>query len=184
VDLGVAEDIEIDDWALLESADLVYVSYAPQLVEALISRGVGPRLIVGLEQWMASPAVLKACESCLLVVTNEAGANAFNISELPAVVVTRGAAGVELRNRGVMVDFIPATSVNTLDSTGAGDSFAGALCYSLAIGSNLAISLRFATTTAALSTLSRGAQAALPSLEQVTAKMAENGANEVAANLV
>lgn len=172
VDLGVGEEIIIDNWGLLESADLIYVSYAPHLVHDLVSKGFGPRLVVGLEQWMLSNELLEACEKSLLVVTNEAGANALDLSKQPVSVVTRGALGVELRKFGEVVDVVPAVGVDALDSTGAGDSFAGALCFSLATGETIESALRFGAAAAALSTLSRGSQSGLPSLEEVNTLLA------------
>ena len=172
VDLGVGGEVSITDWDLLESADLIYVSYAPQVVKDVVARGLGSRLVVGLEQWMVSEELLEACKKSLLVVTNEAGANALDISTQPVIAVTRGALGVELRKFGAVVDFVPAVGVDALDTTGAGDSFAGALCYSLATGETTESALLFAAAAASLSTLSRGAQSGLPSLDEVNTVLA------------
>jgi len=175
VDIGVGAEISIPNLDLIESAQLIYVSYAHHLVHDLVNMGFGPRLVVGLEQWMVSDELLEACQHCLLVVTNEAGADTLDLSSQPALVLTRGAIGVELKKFGEVAVFTPAFAVEAVDTTGAGDSFAGALCFSLASGETIEKALRFSAAAAALSTLSRGSQSGLPSLEDVNALLVSQG---------
>jgi ribokinase len=80
-----------------------------------------------------------------------------------AVVVTRGSKGADLYRPGLSVRNQPAFEVRAVDTTGAGDAFAGALAWALADGRELEMAVEFAAASAALSTLQRGARAGMPS---------------------
>jgi ribokinase len=83
-------------------------------------------------------------------------------SSEPAVVVTLGAAGaLVVRTRGTAVA-VPAPAVNPVDTTGAGDTFNGALAAALANGLDLDGAVRWAVAAAALSTTRRGARGGMP----------------------
>ena len=62
---------------------------------------------------------------------------------------------------------IPARKANVVDTTGAGDTFNGALCYALSREYSLEKALRFANAAASLSTEGFGAQGGMPSLKAV-----------------
>jgi ribokinase len=66
---------------------------------------------------------------------------------------------------------IPAFRVATADTTGAGDAFAAAVAYGLALRWEWKRIGRFANAVGALSTRGLGAQAALPSLAEVAMLM-------------
>jgi ribokinase len=84
-------------------------------------------------------------------------------SALPCerVVVTLGAAGALVRE-GAAVELIPAPPADAVDTTGAGDTFCGALAVALAEGRALAAAARFAVRAAALSVTRTGARTAMP----------------------
>jgi ribokinase len=71
------------------------------------------------------------------------------------VVLTRGARGVVLYPSG---EQIPAAPARVVDTTGAGDAFAGALAAALVEGTTMADALRFATVAAATSVEREGCQ--------------------------
>ncbi|MAG37390.1 MAG: ribokinase [Dehalococcoidia bacterium] len=64
---------------------------------------------------------------------------------------------------------VPAWSVGTIDTTGAGDGFVGGLAVALAEGLGLGAAVRFACAVGALATTAVGAQAALPDRAEVSA---------------
>jgi len=77
------------------------------------------------------------------------------------VIVTLGQRGVVIVGReGVQP--IPALFVEVVDTTGAGDAFAGALAAELATGTDLIDAARVAVRAASLSTTARGARTGMP----------------------
>jgi ribokinase len=86
------------------------------------------------------------------------------------LVVTRGAQSTVRIAADRTVDEVPTLAVTPRDTVGAGDTFAGALAAQLAEGQPWAEALRHANIAAALSTLARGAQSAMPSRADVEAR--------------
>jgi ribokinase len=84
------------------------------------------------------------------------------------VVVTLGAAGALLID-GADLLRVPAPQVVVVDSTGAGDTFAGALAAELSRGSSIVGAVRFAVAAAALSVGVAGARAGMPQRQEVEA---------------
>ena len=78
-----------------------------------------------------------------------------------SVVLTLGAEGALVATGGELVD-IPTPKVTAVDTTGAGDAFAGALCARLLAGDELVQAATFAARVGATSTLRNGAQASYP----------------------
>ncbi|MEU3272214.1 ribokinase [Saccharomonospora sp. NPDC006951] len=83
-----------------------------------------------------------------------------------AAVVTRGARGA-LVVKGDGVTEVPSPEVTPVDTTGAGDAFAGALACELARGSDLVTSVRTAVRFAAISVTRAGAQPSYPTLSEL-----------------
>jgi ribokinase len=81
--------------------------------------------------------------------------------------VTLGAAGAALVERGDRVTRIPAPRVEPVDTTGAGDTFNGALAALLAERRPPAESVGLAVAAASLSTLRAGAREGMPSRREV-----------------
>ncbi|HRP47566.1 MAG TPA: ribokinase [Trueperaceae bacterium] len=109
----------------------------------------------------------------------------------PSAVVTLGGEGAvwatrrDPANADSAVDHghVPAFPVTVVDTTAAGDAFAGALGYFLARerstgreGAALAAAVRFASAAGAMATTRAGAQPSLPSLAEVEALLATGGA--------
>jgi ribokinase len=103
-------------------------------------------------------------------VGDEAGAVAAGRALLQrgagAAIVKRGAAGAVLVTPTEVVA-VPAHAVATVDTTAAGDCFAGALAAASARGDDLVAAMRFASAAAALSTTRTGAQSSLPHRSEV-----------------
>jgi len=86
-----------------------------------------------------------------------------------AVVVTLGrAGGLLVPVDGPALD-LPAPAVSSVDATGAGDAFNGALAAGLAEGRTLPGAARRAIQAASLSTTIAGAREGMPSAEQLMA---------------
>lgn len=94
--------------------------------------------------------------------------SSMQVSNLRWAAVTRGANGAIAFDAATRFE-VEALPVDVVDSTGAGDAFAGAFAVGLASRLELREALLFANVTAALSTTGLGAQTALPSISQVAA---------------
>lgn len=104
----------------------------------------------------------------------------FSLSPAALLAVTDGANGACLSNRRFSVS-LPAFRVPTVDTTGAGDAFYGALLSALLetgkapdalIAEELTTLLRFANAAGALSTTRKGGISAQPVREDITALVA------------
>lgn len=115
----------------------------------------------------------------LLVNQGEAAqlvaASGVALNELPveAVVVTKGAQGAEWVSRNSEPLYVPSFKVAPVDTTGAGDCFAGSLVASLDAGMPPAEAMRFASAAAALQVTKPGTADAMPNRANVV-KFLEN----------
>lgn len=82
------------------------------------------------------------------------------------LLMTEGSKGVRFHN-GTEIVQVPSISVKVVDTTGAGDTFNGALAVSLAEGEVLEKAIRFANIAGGLSVTKLGAQGGMPTREQV-----------------
>ncbi|MFF5443673.1 ribokinase [Streptomyces sp. NPDC012888] len=96
------------------------------------------------------------------------------LQQVPEVVVTLGAAGALYAARGAREPLtVPAPPVRAVDTTAAGDTFAGALATALGEGRPVPQALEWASAAAALSVLRPGAQDSMPVRAQIDAFLAE-----------
>lgn len=95
--------------------------------------------------------------------------------DTPVVIVTVGSDGaVAVSNDPARasagrqdVVTVPASPVEAVDTTAAGDSFCGALAVALAEGADIAQATRWAVRAAGITVTSRGAQSSLPARAEV-----------------
>ena len=95
--------------------------------------------------------------------------------EIPLILVSMGKEGSRAYYKGSMVEVAPFLQKNTIETTGAGDTFGGCvLHYILEHGlenlteENLKEMLRFANAAAALITTRKGALRVMPSVEEIS----------------
>jgi ribokinase len=121
------------------------------------------------------PAAL--LEACDVIVPNQhevellGGAEALLAAGCGAVVVTRGAQGVDVHT-GAGVVHVATPTVDVVDTTGAGDAFSGALAARLAEGDELLDAVRWAAVAGALATTTHGAVPSQPRASAIEALLA------------
>lgn len=112
--------------------------------------------------------VLIVNEGELAALTGPSGDLAQRMAMLavPTVVVTLGARGCVARHRSERYEQA-AFAVDVVDSTGAGDTFCGALLAAWSAGADMAAALRRASAAAALACTRMGAQSSVPTAREV-----------------
>lgn len=149
-----------------------------------VAAAAGVRPVVNASPVARLPAATLAALDPLIVNQHEAasllGANGEQASGAEwarrllhlgprSVVVTLGADGVAIADR-VRVTEVPAPQVTVVDTTGAGDAFAGGLLVGLARGEDLVTAARRAVRVAAVSVTRRGAQDSYPFADEVATR--------------
>nr|MBA2754231.1 carbohydrate kinase family protein [Chloroflexia bacterium] len=95
-------------------------------------------------------------------------------SNLRAFAISRGPDGCRIVTRGETID-VPAFAVEAVDVTGAGDAFAAGIAHGMARRLDWTATARLANALGALSTRALGAQASLPTRDEVTALLGDGG---------
>lgn len=98
-------------------------------------------------------------------------ARSFADSYGSLAVVTLGAQGV-VADDGTQSFSVPASDVEVVDTTGAGDAFVGAFAASVSLRRSVADSLEIATAAAGLACTSLGAQQGVATIDDVSAFLA------------
>ncbi|MFI5610989.1 ribokinase [Amycolatopsis sp. NPDC051903] len=140
---------------------------------AAAARNPGALLVLNAAPSRVLPDDVWAALDVLVVNEHEAADLGGSAEELlkrvPAVVVTLGGDGCLVAERGREPVRVPGIRVTTVDTTGAGDTFCGVLAAGLAQGRPLAAAARLACVAGALAVTRPGAQAAVPTAEEVAA---------------
>ena len=97
-------------------------------------------------------------------------AKALHDKGVEVVVITMGSQGAYVLSKA-FEGMLSPPKVQALDTTAAGDTFNGALVVALGTGKSLDEAVQFANYAAAISTTRMGAQASVPSLEEVEERM-------------
>lgn len=111
------------------------------------------------------PPALWALVDIAVVNEGEAEDLGHALTAIPHVITTRGAAGASYRGPHGETHSHPGVPVEVVDTTGAGDTFTGALAAHWHEGPDTA--LTWACTAGALATTTLGASASIPSYEAI-----------------
>lgn len=155
--------------SVIADSDVVLISLEIPIATAVAAAGVG-REAGAVVVVNASPAVpdrgdrARLADHADVIVVNETEATDWVEAGVAHLVVTRGAEGVSYRGDGIGLD-VPAPAVEAVDSTGAGDVFAGVLAAAWTTGVETA--LRRAAAAGALATLVHGAGDCAPYSEAI-----------------
>ena len=146
----------------IEGALIVQLELPVETVEAAVGRATG---FVVANLAPAQPVSELLLRRADLIVVNETEA-AFYGDGLHRgggrVVVTKGAKGAAMYQRGVEMAWATPPVVEAVDATGAGDAFVGAITVALLEGMAPDAALRFACAAGAAAAARAGAQSSLP----------------------
>lgn len=114
-------------------------------------------------------------EACLIGESDDLDrASRALAARVPRLIVTLGAQGSVSYEDGVQVGTVAPPKVTAVDTTGAGDTFCGALAAAVAEGQALLEAVRFATAASALSVERVGAVDSIPTRSSIESKLGEN----------
>ncbi|MFJ9349609.1 ribokinase [Streptomyces sp. NPDC101237] len=181
---GTVDHLAPGDEGVIASADTLLLQLEiplPAVVAgAEAARRHGVRTILTPSPTRTLPAEL--LDNIDLLVANEREASALAdradprdaaaalLGLVPRVVVTLGAAGSLYLTRDAAPLVIPAPRVTAVDSTGAGDTFVGALAVALAEEKPIREALSWAAAAAALAVQREGASTSMPYRPEIEAQ--------------
>ncbi|MEV6763047.1 ribokinase [Streptomyces sp. NPDC051105] len=181
---GTVDHLSPGDEGVIASADTLLLQLEiplPAVVAgAQAARRHGVRTILTPSPTRALPSEL--LDNIDLLVPNEReaadltdradprDAAAALLGLVPQVVVTLGAAGCLYLTRDAAPLVIPAPRVTAVDSTGAGDTFVGALAVALAEEKPIREALSWAAAAAALAVQREGASTSMPYRPEIEAQ--------------
>ncbi|MBE6072388.1 MAG: carbohydrate kinase [Clostridium butyricum] len=156
----------------------IYVSFDPNYRDALIKDDMLDQFVADCIEFLKVSDFTKLSDEELILITKEkdleAGVKKLHELGAKVVTITLGSKGTYLSVNGENV-IIPSIKINQVDSTGAGDSFVGAVLKQVAeIKDKKNISMEewkniitFANKVGAITCTDYGAIASMPTLEKV-----------------
>lgn len=181
---GLLDEPSPEEADLLAGSDVLLlqleVPLATVVAAARTALSAGTTVVLNAAPVQALPGELLALVDVLVVNEQEAdalggggpdGVGAL-LTSVPAVVVTWGARGAVVAQRGGASSRLAAPSVTPVDTTGAGDTFCGALAAALDRGDALESAARFAVAAASLSVQRHGAVPSIPTREEIERALA------------
>ncbi|WP_030784011.1 ribokinase [Streptomyces sp. NRRL S-920] len=185
---GTVKGLTPGDEALIASANALLlqleIPVKGALTAARAARRHGVRTVLTPAPAQELPEELLAATDLLLPNEHEAAtltgiaddpraAARSLLSQVPEVVITLGSRGSLYAARGAEPVMVPAPRVTAVDTTGAGDTFAGTLAVALAEGRPVPDALTWASSAAALSVQRPGASASMPYRKEIDARAAD-----------
>lgn len=194
---GANADVSVDDVrnsrALLESCSILLMQLeipVPAVMEAArIASGAGALVVLNPAPYGELPEELFRHVSLFIPNMTElssfSGVKVCDVDSAVRAADVLFGKGVErmivtMGSRGSLIvekdghEFVPAMKVDAVDTTGAGDTYCGALCVALAEGKTLSEAARFATAASAISVTKMGAQTAIPTRAEIDALLESN----------
>jgi ribokinase len=169
----VLVQLEIPLTVVQRVAEVCYDCKLPLVLDPAPAQPMPPEVWRGVS--IVTPNELEAEVLTGIAVTDrssaELAARWFLDHDVGIAVITRGEHGVLVTGRDDVEEY-PAFPATPVDTTAAGDAFAGALGASLARGASLSEALRRGLAAGALAVSVRGASPSLPTAEAVDALLA------------
>lgn len=147
--------VEADAFILQLETPIETVAHVMQTAKGFIAINLAPAIPV--------PDVVFARADLIIVNEGEAAFYADRLHQSDAkIAITYGAKGAAIFQNGQEVARAAAPSITPVDTTGAGDTFVGALVVALMEGQSDDAALRFACAAGACSAMRAGAQKSFP----------------------
>lgn len=164
---GTLTSIDDDERSVIGAAAIVLsvleIPLSRVIAAFTAARSAGARTVLTPAPVQQLPDELIRVTDLLVLNASEAQALGSDTTyAIGEVVVTDGADGCDWRGPDGAIRHLPAPKVGAVDTTGAGDCFAGALAVGLAEGQSMQDALGFATIAAAQSVRRPGAAAGMP----------------------
>lgn len=119
--------------------------------------------------------VVNEHEACLVAGDDDLDrASSALAARVPRLIVTLGSDGSVLYENGSVIGRVAALAVTAVDTTGAGDTYCGALAAAIADGRDLAAAAAFATAAAAASVQVFGAVPSVPTRARIEELMGKD----------
>ncbi len=169
--------------AVIQAADLIILQLEIplEIVEytAEVAAGFGVKVILNPapaqplnDILLSNVDYLTPNETELMYLTKQTsvkeGMDSLLKEGVQGIIVTLGSEGVQYIEKGdTASSAVKGRLVEVVDTTGAGDTFNGALAYKLAGGANVTDAIEFANVAAGLSIMRFGAQTGMPTFAEV-----------------
>ncbi|MTE13184.1 ribokinase [Nocardia aurantiaca] len=174
---GRMTELTAADLETIAAADVLMcqleIPVATVLAAARHARANGTTVMLNPSPARELPDSLWAEVEVAVVNEGEAARLASALAGVPHVITTLGGAGASYRGPGDVAMTHPGVRVRVVDTTGAGDSFTGALAAHWHEGP--AAALAWACTAGALATTKLGASASIPELAEIERVLAAEG---------
>ncbi|MFE3445493.1 ribokinase [Nocardia sp. NPDC059180] len=168
-------ELDDDDLAVIASVDILLcqleIPVPTVAAAARHARANGTIVVLNPSPARELPPELWADVDVAVVNSGEFTALGAALDPVPHVVVTLGGDGARYRGPDGQELSVPGTAVEVVDTTGAGDTFTGALAVSWDRGP--AEALRFACAAGALATTRLGASASIPHRAEINAALGD-----------
>jgi ribokinase len=165
-----------DARSIIEAADVVLMQLEIPMDTALAAARLAKgTVIVNAAPARSLPEEMLACIDVLVVNEHERKVvfGRGGADRVPVTITTVGAAGADVTT-GSRTQRVPSLSIDVVDTTGAGDTFCGALAEALDREEPILEAARWAARAGALSTTDVGARTAMPTLGDMLDYSGEN----------
>ncbi|MEX1079423.1 MAG: ribokinase [Homoserinimonas sp.] len=162
--------LELTAAVVLEAATVARAAERAIMLNAAPAAPLGDALLALLDY-----LIVNEHEACLLGGSDDLSVASRTLAAtVDRLIVTLGAEGSDVYESGELVGTVAPPKVTAVDTTGAGDTFCGALAAAVAEGLPLLDAVRFATAASALSVESVGAVSSIPSRPRIESKLGES----------
>ncbi len=165
--------LEIPMETVLHAARIAVESNTRVILNPAPARTLPPELLEYTDILIANETEILVLTGATDVATSTAAYACRPLLEqgVTHVITTLGKEGAVVASKDGATT-VPGFKIKAVDTTSAGDTFAGALASALAEGKPLEEAVRFANAAAALTATRHGAQIAMPSREEADAMLA------------